>query len=118
MRAKDALGRFGEDLAVPLMRQDGMAILARNWRGHAGELDVVARDGDCLVVCEVKTRRSRKYGSPAEAVGPRKLRRMRELAGEWLDEQELYIPIVRFDVAAIIVPPEGRPVVEYLRGVS
>ena len=58
MRAKDALGRYGEEIAVEHLRRQGLTILARNWRCAAGELDVVAREGGTLVVCEVKTRRS------------------------------------------------------------
>ena len=80
MRAKDALGRYGEDLAVAHLERQGMTILARNWRCELGEVDVIARDGARLVVCEVKTRSSERYGSPVEAVGPRKVRRLRQLA--------------------------------------
>lgn len=118
MRAKDALGRLGEDLAVATLRDSGLVVLARNWRCPTGEVDVVARDGDCLVICEVKTRRSTRYGTPAEAVSPRKLRRLRELALRWLDEQQVYVPRIRFDVVSIIVPPAGRPVIEHLVGVG
>jgi putative endonuclease len=118
MRAKDALGRYGEDLAVDHLRRQGLTILDRNWRCAAGELDVVARDGSALVICEVKTRRSTAFGSPAEAVGPRKLRRLRELALHWLDEQQLHVPEIRFDVIGIVQPFEGRPVLEHLRGVQ
>lgn len=118
MHSKDALGRFGEDLAAARLIDDGLRVLARNWRCATGEIDIVARDGDCLVICEVKTRRSKRYGTPLEAVGPRKLRRLRELALHWLDSQEIYVPEIRFDVVSVIVPPEGRPVVEHVVGVG
>ena len=118
MRAKDALGRYGEDLAVEHLRRQGLTIVARNWRCSAGELDVIARDGDTLVVCEVKTRSSRAYGDPVEAVTPRKLRRLRGLALRWLDEQGIHVPDIRFDVIGIIQPPAGPPVLQHLRGVS
>lgn len=118
MRAKDALGRYGEELAVEHLRGQGLTILARNWRCPAGELDVIARDGSTLVICEVKTRRSRAYGDPVEAVGPRKLRRLRELSLRWLDEQGVHAPEIRFDVIGIVQPPAGRPVLQHLRGVS
>ncbi|MCX6433759.1 MAG: YraN family protein, partial [Actinobacteria bacterium] len=55
VHAKDALGRYGEDLAVEHLRRQGLTILARNWRCPTGELDVIARDGSALVICEVKT---------------------------------------------------------------
>lgn len=118
MRSKDALGRFGEDLAAARLTESGLRVLARNWRCPTGEIDIVARDGDCLVICEVKTRRTTKYGTPAEAVGPRKLRRLRELALHWLEAQEIYVPEIRFDVVSIVVPPAGRPVVEHVIGVG
>jgi putative endonuclease len=118
MRAKDALGRYGEELAVAHLRRQGLTIVARNWRCPAGELDVIARDGNALVICEVKTRRSLAYGAPIEAVSPRKLRRLRELALRWLDEQQVHVPEIRFDVIGIVQPATGRPVLEHLRGVS
>ena len=86
MNARGALGRYGEDVAAGLLQSMGMTILSRNWRCPAGELDIVARDGDALVVCEVKTRRGVSHGSPADAVGPRKMQRLRALALHWLDE--------------------------------
>jgi len=118
MDARGALGRYGEDVAAGFLQDRGMTILSRNWRCHAGELDIVARDGDALVVCEVKTRRSVSHGSPAEAVGPRKMLRLRSLALHWLDEADLYIPTIRFDVVGVLLPRKGRPIVTYLRGVE
>lgn len=118
MHPKDALGRFGEDLAVQRLRQEGLRILDRNWRCAVGEIDIVAREGDCLVICEVKTRRRLTHGSPVEAVGPRKMRRLRELAVHWLAEHRMYVPAIRFDVIGVIQPPEGGPIVTYLRGVD
>lgn len=53
-----ALGRYGEDLAARRLIEAGMRILDRNWRCRDGEIDIVAADGDALVVCEVKTRRA------------------------------------------------------------
>ena len=65
MRAKDAVGRYGEDVAARHLTEAGLVVLERNWRCREGEIDIVARDGDVLVVCEVKTRRSTTYGTPA-----------------------------------------------------
>ena len=61
-----------------------MQVLDRNWRCEHGEIDLVALDGDCLVVCEVKTRRSTAFGEPVEAVTWRKAARLRRLAAAWL----------------------------------
>ena len=117
MRATVALGRFGEDLAAEYLREQGLVVLDRNWRCPRGELDIIARDGSALVVCEVKTRRRTTYGAPIEAVGPRKLRRLRELALHWLDEQQIHVPHIRIDVIGILQPPGGTPIIEHLRGV-
>ena len=58
MRAKDGLGAYGEQVAAAHLVASGMTVLERNWRCPQGEIDIVARDGDVLVVCEVKTRSS------------------------------------------------------------
>jgi putative endonuclease len=117
MRPKDALGRYGEDLAEGYLRSQGFTILERNWRCPTGEIDIVAREGATLVVCEVKTRRSTAFGSPLEAVGPRKLRRLRELGLHWLDENGVHAPRIRIDVIGILRPLTGAAVIDHLRGV-
>ena len=64
MNARGALGRYGEDLAARLLADAGMTVLERNWRCRAGEIDIVARDGDAVVVCEVKTRTAGCFEHP------------------------------------------------------
>lgn len=118
MRAKDALGRYGEDLAVRHLEHAGITVLERNWRCTLGELDVIARDGDCLVVCEVKTRRSTAYGTPVEAVTPRKARRLRRLALQWLDERQVFAPTIRFDVIGVLQPSDGPASIVHVRGID
>ena len=119
MRAKDGVGRYGERLAARRLGETGMTVLETNWRCRAGEIDIVARDGDCLVVCEVKTRRSTRAGSAVEAVTPAKLARLRRLAGEWLRAHpEQRPPSVRLDVVAVTLPARGAAHVQHLRGVS
>jgi putative endonuclease len=115
---RSALGRYGEDIATRHLVDSGMVVLARNWRCPRGEIDVVARDGRTLVVCEVKTRRGLDYGTPLEAVTARKMVRLRQLATEWLDEAGLDPPEVRIDVVSVLVRTQGAAVVEHLRGVA
>lgn len=112
------LGTMGEDAAVAFLRQRGFRVLDRNWRTARGELDIVAAEGDCLVVCEVKTRRSMDFGHPVEAVGARKLRRLRSLAGAWLAERALHAPCIRIDVIGILVPGDGPARITHLRDVG
>jgi putative endonuclease len=96
------LGDYGEALARRAYEQAGYEVLAQNWRGRAGEIDLVlARDG-CVVVCEVKTRATERYGVPAEAVDWRKQRRLRTLAVEFLAERKPSCRTVRFDVVSIV----------------
>ncbi len=116
-----ALGQRGEQLAMDYLRARGMVILDRNWRPRGqdvrGELDLVVRDGDDLVVVEVKTRRTIAYGSPFEAVTKRKLRTLRSLALAWLEHRSIHAPRLRFDVVGVTLPPVGQPVIEHLRAV-
>ena len=118
MRAKDAVGQYGERTAARFLEDAGLTVVARNWRGTGGELDIVALDGDELVVVEVKTRSSEAFGHPAQAVTPRKLARLRRLAGEWMSAHEPYVASVRIDVVAVTAQRRGRAVVEHLVAVS
>jgi putative endonuclease len=118
MRTKDALGRYGEELAARHLADDGLAILERNYRCESGEIDIVARDGDVLVVCEVKTRAGLRFGTPLEAVTATKARRLRLLAGRWLaDHSGLRPATVRFDVVGVLRPDDGCTRLEHVRGV-
>ena len=121
MRAKDAVGRYGERVAARHLEQLGMELLDRNWRGTAGELDLVARDGDLLVAVEVKTRSGTGFGHPAEAVTPAKLGRIRRLTGQWLAERAAVhgprFAGIRVDVVAVVLPRAGAAQVEHLVGV-
>ncbi|GAA4733578.1 YraN family protein [Isoptericola chiayiensis] len=117
MRAKDAVGRHGEEVAARHLTEQGYELLDRNWRGRAGELDLVARDGGTLVVVEVKTRRGTAFGHPAEAVTPAKLARIRRLTAQWLHEHPVGARQIRVDVVAIVLPRRGAAQVEHLKAV-
>jgi putative endonuclease len=117
VRATDALGRYGERLAERYLSAQGMHVLARRWRCPEGEIDIIALDGDCLVVCEVKTRRSLAAGTPLDAVTHGKAARLRRLAAAWLHEAGGGYRDVRIDVVGVIVPARGRPTVEHVRAV-
>ena len=116
--AKDALGAFGERVAAAHLVAAGMVILDRNWRCAAGEIDIVARDGDVLVVCEVKTRTTTDFGSPLEAVTRRKASRLRRLAAAWLREHPVGAPEVRIDAVGVLRPRRGPTEVEHVRGAA
>lgn len=118
MNARSALGRYGETLAARRLVEAGMTVLERNWRwGRTGEIDIVARDGDVLVVCEVKTRRSGAYEHPMAAVTPEKAQRLRGLAEGWIHAHGGAPPGgVRIDLVGVVLPDRGAPVVEHVRG--
>jgi len=114
---KQALGRYGESVAERHLVEQGMVVLDRNWRCHEGEIDLVLRDGDVLVVCEVKTRSTNDFGEPHEAIDQIKVDRMRRLGERWKVAHQLaHVPEVRFDLVAVMPAPKGSAVVDHVRG--
>ena len=112
---RNAVAAYGERVAARHLADDGMEILDRNWRCRDGEIDIVARDLDALVFCEVKTRRTTEYGGPADAVVRSKARRLRRLAAAWLAAHDVHAPDIRFDVIGVVPRPSGAACVEHLR---
>ena len=112
-----AMGRRGEQWAVDHLERSGMRVVDRNWRNHAGELDIVAREGPVLVVAEVKTRTSVDHGHPAEAVDIAKRRRLHALARAWARQHRVRATRIRVDVIAILAIG-GRVFVSHERGVD
>ncbi|MDT5040221.1 MAG: putative endonuclease [Actinoplanes sp.] len=115
-RVRQAIGAYGERLAARHLTDQGLVLLARNWRCDQGEVDLVLQDGDVLVFCEVKTRRSALFGTPAEAIGAAKVRRLRRLAARWLAESPAHPREIRFDVVAVLPQPRGAARIEHVRG--
>ncbi|MBA2390940.1 MAG: YraN family protein [Geodermatophilaceae bacterium] len=116
MRAKDAIGQYGERVAARHLLQAGWTVLDRNWRCPEGELDIVATDGAVLMICEVKTRSTDAFGDPCQAVNWRKARRIRHLAACWLAANEDSWAEVRFDVISVLRQPSGAALVRHLEG--
>lgn len=119
MAAKDELGRRGEWIAERALVQRGYRILDRNWRCREGEIDIVARDGDAVVVVEVKTRTTTLFGHPFEAITPVKLRRLRRLATAWLAANG---PVagthhLRVDAVGVLAPEDAPASIEHLEGI-
>ncbi len=116
--ARARLGRWGEDLAARYLRDIGLEVLERNWRCEHGEVDIVARDGNCLVICEVKTRRSAVFGEPVEAVRWDKALRLRRLATAYLATHRVGLGLVRIDVVGVLVAPGRAVEVRHIMGVG
>jgi len=118
MKAKDELGQSGERLAADYLEDHGMRVIDSNWRCPAGEIDLVALDGAALVIVEVKTRRSRRYGDPLEAVTAAKLQRLRTLAVLWAREHRHVMGVLRVDAVGIIMDGRSAPSIDHLKGVA
>lgn len=95
-----------------------MVVVERNWTCDLGEIDIVARDGATLVVCEVKTRTGTAYGGPFEAITGHKALRLRRLAARWLEVHDVDPPSLRIDVVSVVIPRRGAPEVERIAGVA
>jgi len=93
-----------------------MVVLDRNWRCPAGEIDLVLRDGDVLVVCEVKTRTSDACGSPHEAITQVKLDRLKRLGLLWAEAHGVRPGETRIDLVAVRRSRRGAATVEHVRG--
>jgi putative endonuclease len=94
-------GAWGEEVAARYLIDKGYEIIQRNARTSEGELDIVARDGECLVFVEVKARGNRTYGSPEEALTIVKQRRLIRAAWSFLQELGMSDSPWRIDVIAI-----------------
>src|SRR5262245_19091537 len=100
-RARQSLGKIGEDLACEELKRRGYAILARRYRKRGGELDIVARDGRTVVFVEVKTRETCEFGAGGESITPVKRRRMTNVALDYMMRNHLVDNACRFDVVSI-----------------
>lgn len=118
MRAKDVLGREGEQAAADYLTKRGFRILDRNWRCADGEIDIVAVERHSLVVCEVKTRSGTRFGTPLEAVGRAKLGRLRRLGVKWLQANGVRFDQIRIDVIGLLREGTDDFTVEHVRGVG
>ena len=95
------LGVRGEDMAVDFLKKKGYTILCRNYRCRSGEIDIVARKKKTLCFVEVKTRRTRNFGPPQEAVTQRKQYKIGRVAQDFLQRYSLENRPARFDVVAV-----------------
>jgi putative endonuclease len=96
-----------------MLTRSGLEVLERNFRCRDGEIDIVARRGRLLVFCEVKTRRTDRWGLPSEAVNVVKQARLRRLAAEWMHARRPGAVDVRFDVVSVIVR-DGKLVAHHI----
>lgn len=111
-----ALGVSGEELAAQYLATHGIEVIDRNWRCHAGEIDIVAVEQGLLVIVEVKTRSGIEFGHPFEALTPSKLARLYRLAVLWRVAHN-WQGEFRIDAVAVLMPPHQPAFIEHLREV-
>lgn len=103
MATKRYFGDLGEEFAVKELKKSGLTILARNFKSRFGEIDIVARNEDTLILVEVKTRWSTKFGHPEEAVLAKKLKNIEKTAYYFCGLNKNLPKKLRIDVFAIEV---------------
>lgn len=97
------LGDWGEHRACIYLKKNNYCLLKRNFRTRQGEIDIIARQNDIIAFIEVKTRKSKKYGFPVEAVNKKKQKKIQSLARCFLQRKDYSCYRVRFDIICIII---------------
>ncbi len=108
MKRRDT-GIRGEKLAADFLKKRGYRILETNYRRAEGEIDIVARQEDCLVFVEVRTKGSRQFGTPEESITPAKMEKLRTVAGYYLQSRDDLPEAWRIDVVAVELDGVGKP---------
>ncbi len=106
-----SVGKLGEDLAATYLSRKGFRIIGRNFKARYGELDIIARDGETLVFVEVKTRIGAEFGTPEEAVTPKKLRDIIRAAEYYVATHPLVPRSLRIDVVGIVLESTTHDIV-------
>jgi putative endonuclease len=101
-KEKIELGLAGEKKAVEFLKDNGYEILDRNFRTSLGEIDIVAKDKDCICFVEVKTRSSDQKGSPEEAITKHKQHKLSQMALLYLKNKNLLKKSARFDIVTVM----------------
>ena len=105
--SNQSFGKQGENAAAEYLKNLGYKILARNFRTRWGEIDIVARDEDCLVFAEVKTRADESFGAPEAAVTRTKQEHLVKAAQIYLSQTHQGHAMWRIDVLALLKQNDG-----------
>jgi len=101
-------GMLGEKLARDFLGKNGYNILETNYRCPGGEIDIIARQEDTLVFIEVRTKKSRQFGTPEESITPTKMERLRTVAAHYGQNRSNLPASWRIDVVAIQMDSRGK----------
>ena len=102
MGKHNKLGKEGELIAFMVLQRDGFTILETNWRFQKAEIDIIAKKDGFLIFTEVKTRGSKKFGKPSDAIDKKKIALYKDAVEGYL-EQHPSEDEIRFDVVNIII---------------
>lgn len=97
-------GKFGEDAVCEYIKEYNYEILKRNYHSRYGEIDIIAKDNECIAFIEVKTRKSTAFGTPAEFVTKNKMKKIIKTAIVYLENKDCEM---RFDVAEVYLKNNG-----------
>ncbi len=107
-------GRCGESMARRYLKRCGLKFLTANYRTPKGEIDLVFRDGDCLVFVEVKTRSSEEWVRPSTAVNAQKRRRLSLAALHYLGRLDNPRIRMRFDIVEVLLDADKPRALRHL----
>jgi putative endonuclease len=101
MTEKQEFGRRGEELALAFYKENQFTILEKNWHLNHLEVDIIAKNDEYIVFCEVKTRSGSTFGEPQQSVTPQKQRNIIRTANYYVLKYQISLE-VRFDIISII----------------
>lgn len=113
MAAHNELGQWGEQVAADYLQAKGYTVVVRNWKSGHRDIDIVALDGETLVIVEVKTRRNRLFADPESAVDSRKISSIRQAANHYVKLYHADQP-VRFDIVTVTGVVGSMPQIEHI----
>ena len=117
MAAHNELGKWGEDMAAAYLLEKGYSILERDWKSGHHDLDIIAQEGNTLVVVEVKTRRNRLFGDPEEAIDYKKRRSLLSAINHYVKPHPP-CRSVRFDVISVVGMIGTTPEIDHIKDVT
>lgn len=110
-------GRKAEQAACEHLLSHGYTVVERNWRCRTGEIDIIARQGNTLVIVEVRSRsqQAAAFGTPAESITARKIKQVRDTAAVYFHRTGLSDANIRFDVVAVTFGRDEELTLEHIQ---
>lgn len=114
MAKQQEVGNRGEDIATKYLSDLGWSILERNWRYKKAEVDVIAKQNQCIIFVEVKTKSYAFYGNPEEQVSQRKERLLIDAAYNYMEKIK-HEGEIRFDIISILMDANNQPILTHFK---